>query len=154
MGTTHELFGTTRTVPATGDTDWGDNVSGILRDLIKALNRMAMLVGNVPYMIMNVDDQIVTEGGTVDVGEEGANRVDLSAETAVTLGAAGGANVIDNGTVDGQTLLLVGMSDTNTVRLDSDHPGVGLNGDITLGLNDAILLMWNGTVWIEVSRSI
>lgn len=156
MGTPHELFGATRTVPAAGDTNWGDNVSGILTDLIKAMNLMATLVGDVPYLIMSKDEQTVTAGGTVEISDDpakGANRIVLTAGSAVTLGVSGGANTIDNGTKDGQTLLLVGTSDTNTVKLDSDHPNIGLNGDIILGLNDAIFLVWNASVWAEVSRS-
>ena len=147
-----DLFGVPRTLPADGATNWGSDVRGVLEDLIKAVDGLATLVGDVPYMVLKTDAQTVGAAGTVDVGSEGANRVDLTAGSAITLGAAS-TDVIDDGTASGQTLLLVGTSDSNTIRIDSDHQNVSINGDIVLGQNDAIFLMWNGTDWVEISRS-
>ena len=146
------LFGVPRTLPADGATNWGSDVRGVLEDLIKAVDGLTTLVGDVPYMVLKTDAQTVGAAGTVDVGSTGANRVDLTAGSAITLGADS-TDVIDDGTVDGQTLMLVGTSNSNTIRIDSDHQNVAINGDIVLGQNDAIFLMWNGTDWVEISRS-
>ena len=147
-----DLFGVPRTLPADGATNWGSDVRGVLEDLIKAVDGLTTLVGDVPYMVLKTDAQTVGAAGTVDVGSTGANRVDLTAGSAITLGATS-TDVIDDGTVDGQTLMLVGTSNSNTIRIDSDHQNVSINGDIVLGQNDAIFLMWNGTDWVEISRS-
>ena len=151
------LFGTTRTIPAQGDTDWGENVSGILEDLSKAMDKMATLVGDVPYLLMSKDTQNKADGDAIDISadpDEGANRVEVTASGPISLGATD-SNAIDDGLVDGQTLLVVGTSDTNTIRLPADHQNVDLNGDVVLAKNDAIFLMWDlpSTNWVELSRS-
>tara|TARA_B100001245_G_scaffold230525_1_gene210261 strand:+ start:6439 stop:6948 length:510 start_codon:yes stop_codon:yes gene_type:complete len=161
------LFGTTRTVPESGDTNWGDNVTGILTDVIKALNKMATLVGDVPFLLMQgrgsiqyctEDLELPVTGNRIDV--KGNTVVDGSGDdAAVTLGdddpAVNSIADPDDTTVDGQTLLVVGTSDSATVRLDSDHPNIVINGDIVLSDNVAILLLWDSgtTNWVEVSRS-
>ena len=150
-----DLFGVPRTLPADGATNWGSDVRGVLEDLIKAVDGLATLVGDVPYLVLKKDSQTVSAAGTVQINVtpgEGAARGDLTAGSAITLGADS-TDVIDDGTVDGQTLMLVGTSNSNTIRIDSDHQNVAINGDIVLGQNDAIFLMWNGTDWVEISRS-
>ena len=153
------LFGTTRTVPAQGDTDWGENVSGILTDLIKAMDKMAYLVGDIPYLVMSKDEQEKDDLDTIDISvspERGANRIEVTAvgDDPITLGADA-TNVIDDGQIDGQTLLVVGTSDTATIKLISSHQNITLNGDAVLGKGDAIFLMWDlpNSNWVELSRS-
>ena len=57
---------------------------------------------------------------------------------------------------DGTQLILEGMSDTNTVKLD-DGTGLQLAGgaSLTMGLGDTIRFSYNSgrSLWIEVSRS-
>lgn len=67
--------------------------------------------------------------------------VDISANPQITAGA-----------YDGQELLLVGRSATNTLQLD-DGNGLSLQGTCILGLDESINLNWDGSVWVEVSRS-
>lgn len=55
------------------------------------------------------------------------------------------------GTTVGQTLRLVSESATNTVKLQ-DGTGLSLNGAWVGGLNSVISLLWDGSVWVEVSR--
>ena len=79
---------------------------------------------------------------------------DTGSGTATPIeGGDSGVDSIANGSADGQTLLIVGTSDTGTVRINSEYPNTSLNGDIILGDNDAIFLMWDGSVWMELSRS-
>lgn len=64
-----------------------------------------------------------------------------------------GAAAVANGTTAGQILLLVGSSDANGVTI-SHGANVLLSGGAasrTLGLNDTLLLLWNGADWIELS---
>lgn len=51
----------------------------------------------------------------------------------------------------GQQLVLYGNSDTNTVTL-ADGNGLSLNGPVTLKNHSIISLIWDGTVWAELSR--
>lgn len=55
-------------------------------------------------------------------------------------------------TVVGARMTLVGRSDTNTVTI-SNGTGLELNGNITLSAASVLYLMWDGTVWFEVSRN-
>lgn len=55
------------------------------------------------------------------------------------------------GTAVGQRLTLIGEDATNTVKLEHGT-GLSLNGAIILGLDSAIELMWDGSVWVELSR--
>jgi hypothetical protein len=55
-------------------------------------------------------------------------------------------------TTVGQELVLVGRSDANTVTLE-DGTGLDLNGDITLAASTVLSLVWDGTNWVEMSRS-
>lgn len=59
---------------------------------------------------------------------------------------------ISNGTIVGQTIILQGRSDTNTVTL-SNGTGLSLNGSAVMGADDILSLIWDGTSWTEMSRS-
>lgn len=50
-----------------------------------------------------------------------------------------------------QELVLVGASDTNTVTM-SGSSGLDLNGDITMGDDDVLGLLYDGAQWIEMYR--
>ena len=158
---TQDLFGTTRTVPDDGATNWGSDVRGILVDLMKAVDKLAqMTTADQPFLVLDGKTEEIATGATLSVTN---NRHDIQG----TDGSGGGAAVTLAGLTevtgdghalkDGQTLLLVGTHDTHTVEMDSDD-GAGswvLNGDMILGLNDAIYLMWDSTAtkWIELSRN-
>lgn len=59
---------------------------------------------------------------------------------------------ISAGTLVGQRLTLRGCSDVNTVQLE-DGNGLKLNGLCILADGSELELVWNGTVWEEVSRN-
>lgn len=71
-------------------------------------------------------------------GDGGA--VDITADPQISVGSA-----------VGQRLLLIGQSDTNTVTIEHGT-GTSQNGAIVLGKDDAIEYLWDGSVWVEVSR--
>lgn len=71
-------------------------------------------------------------------------------------GSGGAVTVTANpqiaaGTVDGQRLVLIGRSATNTVTI-ADGTGLSLNGSWVGGLDSMIALRWDGTNWAEISR--
>lgn len=72
-------------------------------------------------------------------------------------GSVSGDNVaatITAGTIDGQTMRIIGRSSSNTVSLVSaTTTNISINGDWTGGVDSIISLRWDTTNWVEVSRS-
>ena len=92
--------------------------------------------------ILEATDTIVTDTSYIKVsGNSGA--VTLTSVIQVS-----------TGTYDGQLVIIRGMDDINTLTI-SDGNGVSLAGAVSmvLGLDDILMLMWNGSIWIELSRS-
>ena len=154
MGTPQDLFGTSRTLPADGDTNWGSEIREILIDMMKAMDNMTtMVTDDLPFLVMKPTPSTVTAAPyTLPVTN---NRHDVIGDSA-----AQNLDIIQTGAnyKDGQTLLLVGQSDSWTVEMDSDADGTSkyiINGDIILGENDAIFLSYDSSLakWIEISRS-
>jgi len=73
----------------------------------------------------------------------------LSAETAITLNST---TSISDGLFEGQTVTLRGNSDTNTITINTGS-NTRLNGNITLGNNHTISLLYNGIIWVETARN-
>jgi hypothetical protein len=72
----------------------------------------------------------------------------LNPAAAVTLSAT---TAINNGATPGAVLILQGMNNVNTVTLN-DGANVQLGAaSRVLGQDDTLVLIWNGTDWIEVS---
>ena len=148
------LFGTSRTIPEDGATNWGADVRVLLEDICEALDNMAtMTTAELPFLVL--------KGAATSVGTGTFTLTPTSTRHDVT-GSSGdqGLDILATGSdfKDGQTLLLVGQDDTNTVTMLSDSPGTTkyiINGDITLGANDAIFLSYDAsaTRWIEISRN-
>jgi hypothetical protein len=59
---------------------------------------------------------------------------------------------ISAGTIVGQELVLKGTDNTNTVTIQNGT-GLELNGPCPLRSGSQIYLVWDGTVWGEVSRN-
>lgn len=154
MGTPQNLFGTSRTLPADGDTNWGSEIREILIDMMKAMDNMTnMVTDDLPFLVLKGAAATVT-AATYELPAT-SNRYDVTGD--------GGAQNIDSiatgaNFTDGQTLLIVGQSDSNTVEMDSDDSASTkwiINGDIILKANDAIFLSYDSSAvrWIEISRS-
>ena len=78
-------------------------------------------------------------------------------EMIFVAGSGGAIDVTANpqivaGTTTGQELNLVGTSDTNTVTLEHGN-GLILNGTCELDSETVLNLLWDGTAWLEMSRS-
>ncbi|MFH2143554.1 MAG: hypothetical protein ABIJ97_14100, partial [Bacteroidota bacterium] len=63
-----------------------------------------------------------------------------------------GVNAITDGTLSGQVLLLEGSNNINTITIN-DGANTQMSGNVVLGLYDTIMFIWNGTDWIEISRT-
>lgn len=60
---------------------------------------------------------------------------------------------IQPGTIVGQVMQIVGRDNTNTVTIPNQSGAVELNGDCILGFSDVLSLVFDGTAWVETSRS-
>jgi hypothetical protein len=71
-------------------------------------------------------------------------------------GSGGAVDVSANpqiaaGNTVGQELILIGRNDTNTVLFE-DGTGLSLNGPFDMGADNVLTLVWDTSVWVEVSR--
>lgn len=150
MSQTATLYGVSYQVPEVRDTGWGPTVTSILMQLIAGLDGLSALAGVIPILRLRRSDQQSLAAGTT-LGIASSWQRIQGASGAVTLSAT---VPITPGQVGGQILLLMGTSATSTVRIN--HGGnVYLNGDVILGLNEAILLIWDDQQqkWLEVARN-
>lgn len=93
-------------------------------------------------------------------GIAGSGAVAFTADTQrskLYVQGSGGAQTVGSfqaGTVDGQEILLVGCSDTNTLTIDSPTRCI-TKGTLILGANDMAAFCWDhgSTKWVEVSRN-
>lgn len=139
-----------RVVPETPEQDWGDEVTNQLFDMLRA-GDFAFFVdgsGNLGVRLQSVASTLA-DGATLTptfpvhrvAGSGGA--VTLSAITAITAG-----------TKDGQLLILLGTSNTNTVRV-LNGANTLLNGTVILGQGDVLELFWSSSLalWVERGRN-
>lgn len=88
-----------------------------------------------------------------------SNMSTTASDQIIFVQGSGGAVVItaspaiQAGTIVGQTMKIVGRSNTNTVEIPNQSGSVELNGNCVLGLSDCLSLVFDGTAWVEVSRS-
>jgi hypothetical protein len=79
-----------------------------------------------------------------------------SASTVVILNDTDAGNetvTLDPGTSAGQLLVLIGHPSMAGGAAVQDGTNSQMAGNFTIGPNDSLTLMWNGTDWIELSRS-
>lgn len=90
----------------------------------------------------------ITAGGGITPAGDVAELIFVSGPADITANPQ-----IAAGTADGQTLQLIGTSDSSYVFLE-DGTGLALNGDMLLNDNASITLVWDdsGSVWVEEGR--
>tara|TARA_B100000586_G_C20071781_1_gene411074 strand:- start:424 stop:885 length:462 start_codon:yes stop_codon:yes gene_type:complete len=149
--TTKRLFTTDFTIPDDGDTNWGEDIRTLLIKIIDALENMAtMQTDELPFLVLKGSDNTITDGATLTVTRPRHNLIGNEADGVDLAALTTGSDY-----TDGQFLLLVGESNTATVRMDSDNASWAINGDVILAAQDAIYLSYNDVLskWVEISRS-
>lgn len=91
------------------------------------------------------------------VAGTGITVADANEEIIFVEGSGGSVNItadpqISDPSITGAKLKIIGTSDTNTLILE-DGDGLSLNGSMVLGDGDIISLIYDGTDWVEQSRS-
>lgn len=104
--------------------------------------------GVFPYGLPAAPLNIVAANGIVPHGNLEEAQWIQGSGASITISAN---PQISPGSAVGQRLYLFGANDAQTVKITNGN-GVSLNGDCTLGQEDCLALMWNGTNWSEMSR--
>lgn len=91
---------------------------------------------------------VITAAGGITPHSAQEEMQIINAAGAITLSAN---PQIVAGTVPGQKISLMGMSDATTITLTNGN-GLSMNGDIVLGLGDFITFIWDGVIWQEMFR--
>lgn len=127
----------------------GTNFDDVINGLTDGTKDIAVATTNATKLVATVaSTQSITAAGGIS-----------GSGTYLKVSGNGGAiNITANPQISagstGQIIIVEGQSDTNTVKLD-DGTGLLLSGaqSFTLGLNDTIQLLYNGTNWVEITRS-
>ncbi len=152
-----------RVTPKTQDIDYIASGAFAAEDHERGMDRMVMMIQELAAQVqaaapvtgggalIRLTDQTVSAGGTVTV----SNNQRLIKRVQ---GDTGGSDAdvttpIDDGSIDGQELRLVGFSDVNTLTI-YDGGNVSLNGLITFANNTVLDLFWDqdNTKWVETGR--
>lgn len=149
MGISQDLFGTTRTVPETGDRNWGSQVTNILLDLMRAVDTGFFLLNQNGVLRLNFQTETLAASATITPARF-AHLVTGSGGP-ITLDAT---TAIADGSADGQMLILLGNNATQTVTVPNSA-NTRINGSAILALGDALGLFWNATDsnWWELWRN-
>lgn len=149
MALATQLFGVTYQIPETKERPWGATVTALLRTLTIALNALAASPSGQPLLAFASASTVLTAGGTLSptniwhrISGSGAPVV-LNTITAIS-----------DGLTDGQLLLLTGSDASNIVTIQNSA-NTQMNGHAALGLNEALLLIWNAAIsdWSEIVRT-
>lgn len=150
MSVQKDLYGTTRTIPVTNDTVWGDETTAVLEDLVDGVeDTTAQLVSTQCVARSTSTTTTIAAAGTLTPTYR-VHKVSGSG-AAVTLSAT---TAIADGEKDGQLLTLMGNHATYTVTI-LDGANTQLNGNVTLEQYETIELRWDTTLsaWQELTRS-
>lgn len=145
MGTSKTALGTTVNSPSTGDRPWGTDQEQI--------NNLVL-----DWLAANAIDNNIQKESIGSLLSIAASGTITPTATIHTVEGASGAQVADtttaiaDGSETGQKLRLRGTSNTNTLEIQ-DGSNTVMRGDVILGLDDLISFVWDGTDWIETSRS-
>lgn len=146
------LWGSERQVPETDEDGWGGEGTGIVFDLIEGVDTLsARSPAGVISPRLNHGSSPTSLAGGGTLTKTAALHEVQGTGGPVTLSAV---TAIADGTVDGEELVLAGLSDVNTVTI-LDGANVLIWGTLTLGAGHHIRLRWDTTlgVWVEEFRS-
>jgi len=144
------FYAVSRDIPQSGERNWGNTMTQVVADLIDGLDGVTLLLASgVSLLKLESTDTSFAAGATLTATFP-AHRVQ-GASGAVTLDAT---TAVTDGSIDGQLLVLFGVSDTNTVTIE-DAANTKLNGQVILTDGDCIILYWDSTnsLWREVARN-
>lgn len=149
MSVPKTLYGSTRQIPETDETDWGDEMTALESDQTEGLDEVSWKSTTHKGQKSTSGSATLAAGATIT-----PTRTVMKVQGSGGAVALSAVTAIAPGETDGQELILQGDHAANTVSL-VDGANVQLNGNITLGQYECLELRWDSTVgdWIEVGRS-
>ena len=149
MSVTQDLYGSSRTLPTTGEKNWGAAGTGVLQDLCKGADGISCLLTNVGILKFLATSTTLAAGATltqthpIHIVAGNGGPVILSTVTPITA------------PTNNQLLIIISSSDTNTVTIEDQGTAAGLNGQIVLGSGDLVALVYSSDFagWMELFRS-
>lgn len=150
MSVEKSLFGITREIPETDEIDYGDATTDLLADITDCLNPLFERIG-LSIVLLETEPaavEILANNAILQPTKPVHMVVGTPGAVTITLSVTGNLSI-------GQRLRIIGTDDTKTVTINNSG-NVILRSNVTLGLGDNILLMFNsalGSKWVELSRS-
>jgi hypothetical protein len=146
MSVSQSLFGTIYPLPENKEKKWGSSIRSIIIAMATALDALATSAG---FPVLNTTTTSLAAGSTL-TRTHARHRI-AGNGSAVTLSDT---TAIAAGVTTGETLALMGTSDTNTVTI-KDSAGTKMNGAWVAGLGDWLTLTWDSTLalWVESGRN-
>ena len=154
-----------RSTPLTQVYDFLNNTVVNMENVEKALDYIVFMAQELSAAISSLSSGIVSAyvvnttqsiaaAGTIAIAVDTARQI-CPVEGSGGATTANTTTAIDNGTIDGQEIVLRGTHATNSVTLNSATTNLEINGSMVLIANSTIYLIWNDTSskWIEVGRS-
>ncbi|MBN1605867.1 MAG: hypothetical protein JW940_04505 [Polyangiaceae bacterium] len=151
MGLTQNLFGASRTIPQTGETSWGSEVTTILSKLCYGTDGLAHLLGsNIPLAAWAMTTGSLAASATLTQ----THPVHFIASTGGAVSLSGTTAIADGPTAKNALLAVLGSSASDTVLIP-DGANTTLNGPCLVELGQAILLLWDfsNSTWRELARA-
>jgi len=128
----------------------------------KALDRLAMMIQETTntlsssgiFGFYSQTTQTVNAAATITI-DETKQRLIVPVQGNAAPVTANTTTAVENGTIDGQELLLRGAHATNSVTISGSSTNMEMNGSMVLVAFSTLSLVWNGTTskWTEVARS-
>lgn len=101
---------------------------------------------------LTVAGRAVLGGGTFTAGDTTPSVAGGNVFQTATSGSAVSISSLDDGTAR-QPVIIVGRASPATSVLDTGNINLAGSGGLTLGGGDTLTLIYNGTIWCEVSRT-
>lgn len=102
--------------------------------------------------LFDTDIQTLSDGNSIQLGTGARQAIEISGVPAAVTASA--SLPIQNGTFDGQEVLLIGTSDAASVSIISGG-NCNMNGNITLSNSSTLHLIWRDSLskWVEIARN-
>jgi len=154
-----------RSTPKTQTIDYIGSGAFLAEDHETGMDRMVMMIQEIARDVSLISSSAVAGDGAFialdaqSVAAVGTVTVSTNQRMMKRISGSGGAvtastsTPVADGSIDGQELLLIGSSDTNTLTIEAQG-NVDLNGNITFYANTVLSLLWDLTnsKWVEIFR--
>lgn len=144
------LYGSSRSIPQSGERKWGNTMTQVVADLIDGVDGISLLLASGVALLKLESTTTSLAAAATLTPTHPIHRIQSTGGVVIL----SGTTAIADGSVNGQILALHGVSDANAVTIP-DGANTLFNGDIFLGNKHSCVLEWDSTnsAWRDVSRN-